>query len=66
MKYKKPLLIVGNGARDMDLDIQMPFLYTWGIKDKYFNHKWAKGDFGITGSPNGNKLIKEADYIIMI
>jgi len=66
MKYRKPLLIVGNGARDMNLDIQMPFLYTWGIKDKYYNHKWAKGDFGITGSPNGNKLIKKADYIIMI
>ncbi len=66
MIYEKPLLIVGAGARDMNLDIQMPFLYTWGIKDKYYNHKWAKGDFGITGSPNGNKLIKEADYIIMI
>ena len=66
MKYKKPLLIIGAGARDMKLDIQMPFLYTWGIKDKYFNHKWAKGDFGVTGSPQNNKLIKEADYIIMI
>ena len=66
MKYKKPLLIVGNGARDMDLDIQMPFLYTWGIKDKYFNHKYAKGDFGITGSPQNNQLLKETDYIIMI
>jgi len=66
MNYKKPLLIVGAGARDMDLDIQMPFLYTWGIKDKYYNHKWAKGDFGVTGSPGGNALIKQADYIIMI
>jgi len=66
MIYKKPMLIVGNGARDMNLDIQMPFLYTWGIKDKYFNHKWAKGDFGITGSPHNNKLLKEADLIIMI
>ena len=44
----------------------MPFLYTWGIKDKYFNHKWAKGDFGITGSPQNNKLLNEADLIIMI
>ncbi len=66
MKYKKPLLIVGSGARDLDLDIQMPFLYTWGIKDKYYNHPWAKGDFGVTGSPHGNKLIKQADYILMI
>ena len=66
MIYKKPLLIVGAGARDLDLDIQMPFLYTWGIKDKYYNHKWTKGDFGITGSPGGNKLIAQADYIIMI
>lgn len=66
MKYKKPLLIVGSGTRDMNLDIQMPFLYTWGVKDKYYNHPYARGDFGVTGSKYGNYLIREADYIIMI
>ncbi len=66
MIYKKPMLIVGNGAREMNLNIKMPFLYTWGIKDKYFNHPWAKGDFGVTGSPHNNKLLREADLIIMI
>ena len=65
-KPKKALLIVGSGSRDMNLDIHMPFLYTWGVKDKYANHPFAKGDFGVTGSKNGNDMINEADLIIMI
>jgi len=65
-KAKKPLVIIGNGAREMDLDLKVPFLFTWGIKDKYFNHPYCKGDFGITGSPNGNRMIKESDLILMI
>ena len=65
-KPKKALLIVGSGSRDMNLNIRMPFLYTWGVKDKYYNHPFAKGDFGVTGSKNGNDMINEADLIIMI
>jgi len=65
-EFKRPLAIIGSGARDLQLKIEMPFLCTWGIKDKYCHNKFYKGDFGITGSPNGNKLIKEADLIIMI
>ena len=65
-KAKKPLLIIGAGARDMDLKLEVPFLYTWGVKDKFYNHPYAKGDFGITGSPNGNRLTKESDLVVMI
>lgn len=63
---EKPLVIVGSGARNMDLELDIPFLYTWGVKDKYFNHPSCKGDFGITGSPNGNRLTRESDLIVMI
>lgn len=65
-KYNRPLAILGSGCRDAELDIRIPFLCTWGIKDKYCHHPYYKGDFGITGSINGNKLIKESDAIIMI
>ena len=62
----KPLVIIGNGARNMSLDLEVPFLYTWAVKDKFYSHPFAKGDFGITGSPNGNRLTKESDLILMI
>ncbi len=62
----KPLVIVGSGARNMPLELRVPFLYTWGVKDKFYNHPYCKGDFGITGSPNGNRMIKESDLILMI
>lgn len=65
-KYKKPLLIVGAGAKDMPVEIKMPFLCTWGIKDKYYHHKYYKGDFGITGSWDNNALIKKADVIVFL
>jgi acetolactate synthase I/II/III large subunit len=66
MMAEKPLLIIGNGARDMNLDLKVPFLYTWGMKDKLYNEPYCKGDFGITGSPNGNRMVKESDLIVML
>jgi len=65
-KAKKPLVIVGSGARKMPLELKVPFLYTWGMKDKLHNLPYCKGDFGVTGSPNGNRLTKESDLIVMI
>ncbi|MDD5006611.1 MAG: thiamine pyrophosphate-binding protein [Candidatus Omnitrophica bacterium] len=65
-KFRRPLLIIGAGARDMQLEIKMPFLCTWGIKDKYYHHKYYKGDFGITGNRHGNAIIKAADLIIFL
>ncbi len=66
LEAKKPLVILGSGTREMNLDMKVPFLYTWGVKDKYYNEPFCKGDFGITGSPNGNRLIKESDLIVMM
>jgi acetolactate synthase-1/2/3 large subunit len=66
LKADKPLVIVGAGARDAQLELDVPFLYTWGMKDKLYHHENCKGDFGVTGSPNGNRLIKESDLILMI
>jgi acetolactate synthase-1/2/3 large subunit len=65
-RFKKPLLIVGYGAYDMPLEIEMPFLYTWRTKDKFYHHKFCKGGFGITGDSAGNKLLKEADVVILL
>lgn len=65
-KPDKPLLILGRGAKGMSIEARMPLLYTWGAKDACVEHPWSKGDFGITGSPHGNKLIKEATHIIMV
>lgn len=64
-KYKKPLLIVGAGAEDCILRLEAPFLYTWRTKDRFFDHEWCKGGFGITEGKYGNTLLKEADLIIM-
>lgn len=66
LSARNPLVIVGAGAREMDLKLEVPFLYTWGIKDKFYNEEFCKGDFGITGSPNGNRMTKESDLIVMI
>ncbi len=66
LRFKKPILIIGAGAMDMELNIKMPFLCTWATKDRLYNHKFCKGDFGTTGSPHGNQLLKEADCIIML
>jgi acetolactate synthase-1/2/3 large subunit len=65
-KFKKPLLIVGYGAVQSELQIEMPFLYTWRTKDKFFQHNFCKGGLGITEGGPGNKLLKEADLIIML
>ena len=65
-KYKKPLLVVGYGAYDMPLEIEMPFLYTWRTKDKFYHHRFCKGGCGITGDSAGNKLLKEADVVILL
>jgi len=59
-------VIVGSGARNMPLELKVPFLYTWGIKDKFYDNSYCKGDFGVTGSPNGNRMTKESDLILMI
>lgn len=66
MHYQRPIAIIGAGARDSILEINIPFLYTWAMKDACFGHPLCKGDFGITGSPYGNRLLKQADCIVMI
>lgn len=65
-KYKKPLVIVGAGAEDCILRLEIPFLYTWRTKDRFFDHENCKGGFGITEKKRGNQLLKDADLIIMI
>lgn len=66
LKFKKPLVIVGAGAREMPVDFKIPFLCTWGIKDRFYHHPYYKGDFGTTGSQKNNQLLKEADVIIFL
>ena len=65
-RFKKPLLIIGYGAIAAKLNITVPFLYTWRTKDRLYNHPFCKGGFGITADSAGNKLIKEADAIVML
>jgi acetolactate synthase-1/2/3 large subunit len=65
-KYKKPIAIIGAGAEECVIRLDIPFLYTWRTKDRFFDHENCKGGFGITEGKFGNNLLKEADLILMV
>lgn len=64
--FKRPLLILGAGASLANINIEIPFLYTWRTKDRYYDHPLCKGGFGITSDSAGNALLNEADLLIMM
>lgn len=74
---KKPLLIIGNGARLDDITkeetkkfinkIGMPTFFTWGAMDLLSHtHPLNCRDFGVTSQRIGNFAIKNADLLLCL
>lgn len=68
--YARPLVIVGNGAReckDAFLSwISVPFVCTWAAKDIGTGHPLCLGCHGVYGNREANFAVQNADLLIIL
>jgi acetolactate synthase-1/2/3 large subunit len=70
---KNILVVVGAGARTAEVEVKeflkrtdLPFVTTWGAMDMFtYDYPNYIGNFGITGSIEGNKAVQESDFLIV-
>ena len=68
------LIIIGAGARSAEKELKaflslhpIPFIVTWGAKDMFvYNYPNLIGNFGITGSKEGNVAVQSAEHLLVL
>lgn len=70
----KSLVIVGGGCRGAERELKdwlkrknLPFVVTWAAKDIFtYDYPNLIGEFGITGSREGNKAVQECEMLLVL
>lgn len=68
---KRPILIVGNGARATDIrtladTLKIPVITSWGAADLLGDHPFHIGHCGLFGDRAGNLAVQRADLVLSI
>ncbi len=70
----RTVVIIGGGARSAETEVKnflketnLPFVVTWAAKDM-FSYKYPNliGEFGITGSREGNAAVQASELLIVL
>lgn len=68
-KFKRPLIVVGNGARNCEIKIKefkIPFVRTWAAKDILQDEEMNFGMLGVYGDRVANFAVQNADLLIIL